>query len=171
MFWESKLQPKPDPEKFKAKRKAEGPPTEADTNTEPLIPSISSKKLAKKEFICTMCKITTTSEITLNTHLKGKKHKAKEGRGLETGEVHKQPSPPEQAPPLENKGSFKFWCETCLVGTRSLVVMETHNKGKKHRARLLKLGQCKLDEQKEPNGLMSCASPEGRGDDSNSITL
>ncbi|TYI17559.1 hypothetical protein ES332_A07G032900v1, partial [Gossypium tomentosum] len=45
----------------------------------------------------------------------------------------------EMTPELGKKKKFKFWCDICLVGMHSEVVMETHKKGKKHIAGLLKL--------------------------------
>lgn len=45
----------------------------------------------------------------------------------------------EMTPELGKKKKFKFWCDICLVGVHSEVVMETHKKGKKHIAGLLKL--------------------------------
>ena len=42
---------------------------------------------------------------------------------------------------FERNKMFKFWCEMCQKGAYSRVVMETHIKGKKHRARLQKRGQ------------------------------
>ncbi|XVF35576.1 hypothetical protein REPUB_Repub18cG0157800 [Reevesia pubescens] len=45
----------------------------------------------------------------------------------------------EITPEIITKKKYKFWCETCLVGAHSEVVMETHIKGKRHIARLMEL--------------------------------
>ncbi|XP_017983231.1 PREDICTED: uncharacterized protein LOC18587823 [Theobroma cacao] len=42
----------------------------------------------------------------------------------------------ERTPEFRKKKRFKFWCEMCLVGAYSEVVMETHKKGKRHIARV-----------------------------------
>ncbi|EEF33001.1 hypothetical protein RCOM_0623850 [Ricinus communis] len=39
------------------------------------------------------------------------------------------------------KKKFKFWCEMCRIGAYSAVVMEAHEKGKKHLAQLQELGE------------------------------
>ncbi|XVE97451.1 hypothetical protein REPUB_Repub03eG0020900 [Reevesia pubescens] len=36
---------------------------------------------------------------------------------------------------------YKFWCQMCLVGAYSEVVMETHKKGRRHIARLMELDE------------------------------
>ncbi|XVF89289.1 hypothetical protein PTKIN_Ptkin19aG0118200 [Pterospermum kingtungense] len=60
-------------------------------------------------------------------HLKKKKH------GLTA--VDKA----ESASKLRDKKKYKFWCQICLVGAHSEVVMDSHTKGKKHIARLQEL--------------------------------
>jgi hypothetical protein len=40
---------------------------------------------------------------------------------------------------LNKEKVFKFWCEMCQIGAYSQVVMENHQKGKKHKAQLQKL--------------------------------
>ncbi|KAJ6742993.1 hypothetical protein OIU85_017016 [Salix viminalis] len=44
----------------------------------------------------------------------------------------------ERTPEIKKKKKFKFWCEMCQIGAYSEMVMEGHNKGKKHLARLQK---------------------------------
>ena len=45
----------------------------------------------------------------------------------------------ETTPELGKKKKYEFWCQICLVGVHSEVVMETHIKGRRHIARLLEL--------------------------------
>ena len=45
----------------------------------------------------------------------------------------------ETTPELGKKKKYEFWCQICLVGAHSEVVMETHIKGRRHIARLLEL--------------------------------
>ncbi|KAJ6382214.1 hypothetical protein OIU77_030796 [Salix suchowensis] len=47
----------------------------------------------------------------------------------------------ERTPESKMKKKFKFWCEMCQIGAYSEMVMEGHNKGKKHLARLQKCSQ------------------------------
>ncbi|KAJ6406957.1 hypothetical protein OIU84_010466 [Salix udensis] len=47
----------------------------------------------------------------------------------------------ERTPEIKMKKKFKFWCEMCQIGAYSEMVMEGHNKGKKHLARLQKCSQ------------------------------
>ncbi|KAK8654879.1 hypothetical protein V6N13_107475 [Hibiscus sabdariffa] len=47
----------------------------------------------------------------------------------------------EMTPGLGRKKKFKFWCEICSIGVNSQVAMETHIKGRKHRARLPETGK------------------------------
>ncbi|XWS26237.1 hypothetical protein CRYUN_Cryun26dG0014300 [Craigia yunnanensis] len=45
----------------------------------------------------------------------------------------------ERTPELGKKKKYEFWCQICLVGVHSEVVMETHVKGRRHIARLREL--------------------------------
>ncbi|KAH0722603.1 hypothetical protein KY290_006579 [Solanum tuberosum] len=47
----------------------------------------------------------------------------------------------------QNNGEFKFWCETCKIGTFSEKVMETHKLGKKHIRHLQQLMETQKDKQ------------------------
>lgn len=151
-----KVQPRPDPTKFEGKKKAEGEAeaakaAEVDNDQTIPTPWMSSKKLANEEFVCKLCKIKATSEISFNAHLKGKKHMAKERRGLETQEPSQAKDEKEKLdhPAIENK-RLKFWCKVCEIGTPCMAIMASHNNGKKHKARLLKLSQhSKLEDQKD----------------------
>ncbi|CAL0307062.1 unnamed protein product [Lupinus luteus] len=60
-------------------------------------------------------------------------HKSVDGLKNENGTINEQGG----KKALKRK-KMKFWCETCQVGAPSQVVMESHNKGKKHLARMKK---------------------------------
>uniref|UniRef100_M1DE19 U1-type domain-containing protein n=2 Tax=Solanum tuberosum TaxID=4113 RepID=M1DE19_SOLTU len=47
----------------------------------------------------------------------------------------------------QNNVEFKFWCETCKIGTFSEKVMETHKVGKKHVQHLQQLMETQKDKQ------------------------
>ncbi|KAK8697227.1 hypothetical protein V6N13_113379 [Hibiscus sabdariffa] len=47
----------------------------------------------------------------------------------------------EMTPGLGRKKKFKFWCEICSIGVNSELAMETHIKGRRHRARLPETGK------------------------------
>lgn len=47
----------------------------------------------------------------------------------------------ERTPGPGKREKYEFWCSICLVGVHSQAVMEAHIKGRKHIARLLKLGK------------------------------
>ncbi|KAG5628681.1 hypothetical protein H5410_000398 [Solanum commersonii] len=47
----------------------------------------------------------------------------------------------------QNNGEFKFWCETCKIGTFFEKVMETHKVGKKHVRHLQQLMETQKDKQ------------------------
>ncbi|XP_008443847.2 uncharacterized protein LOC103487343 [Cucumis melo] len=166
---------RPDPGKFVGKRKAVGDQEAAaamggggerdQRQTIISTPWIGSKKLAKEEFVCSMCNVKATGEISFNAHINGKKHKAKEGRRQVQQTTHKEPNQGEEDliekldhpvknidknPALEKNKRLKFRCEICNVGVPCMAVMVSHNNGRKHKARLLKLSQqCKSEDQKD----------------------
>ncbi|KAG2668196.1 hypothetical protein I3760_15G148700 [Carya illinoinensis] len=47
----------------------------------------------------------------------------------------------EKTTEYKKQKQFKFWCAMCQIGAYSQVVMDAHEKGKKHRARLHNLGK------------------------------
>ncbi|KAF2317015.1 hypothetical protein GH714_010546 [Hevea brasiliensis] len=59
--------------------------------------------------------------------------KFEEKRGREIAE--------ERTAEFRKKKQFKFWCEMCQIGAYSAVVMEAHEKGKKHKFQLQQLHQ------------------------------
>lgn len=147
--------PRPDPNLSSAKRKASTSPVDADE-----LSTFSQKKKTKEEWTCALCQVSATSEKGLKEHLEGKKHKTKEAslarkigkEGTTESRVNqelkdsKMLSRPKMVQNLENtegsrKKNFQFWCAMCQIGAFSVTVMESHQKGKKHIARLQELGQ------------------------------
>ncbi|KAI6682468.1 hypothetical protein NL676_036349 [Syzygium grande] len=148
--------PRPDPNLPGAKRKASTSPADAGE-----LSTFSRKKKTKEEWTCALCQVSATSEKGLKEHLEGKKHKIKEAslaqkigkEGNTESKVHqelkdsKKLSGLKMAQKLENteglrkNKNFQFWCDMCQIGAFSKTVMESHEKGKKHIARLRELGQ------------------------------
>lgn len=151
-------QAKPDSNLSVTKRKALTPPTVGLGE----LPSIAPKKKLKEDWICSICEISTTSDLALSEHLEGKKHKAKEARlraqstgqniglgldqkvkllpknsGVECSGINHDVGNSlkkvgEKTTTGGVKNTFKFWCEMCQVGAHSGKVINKHKKGKKH---------------------------------------
>lgn len=85
------MQARPNPNHTGAKRKAE---TLLAVGADDL-PLLVPKKNPKKEWSCALCQVSVTSEQTLNEHLRGKKHKAKEAglRALKVENSNGESSP------------------------------------------------------------------------------
>lgn len=146
------LQPRPDPNLSRARRKASTSPADAGE-----LSTFSRKKKTKEEWTCALCQVSATSEKGLKEHLEGKKHWMKEvslaekidkegntesqaNQELEDSKKNKNKKLENTEGPRKNK-NFQFWCEMCQVGAFARTVMESHKKGKKHIARLRELGQ------------------------------
>ncbi|KAE8718894.1 hypothetical protein F3Y22_tig00109987pilonHSYRG00172 [Hibiscus syriacus] len=123
-------------------------------------------KMKKFKFWCEICSIGVHSEVVMETHKKGRKHtdrlleigksKAATLSTASTDTVTEQANSTddempkvadvvsvEKTPELIKK-KFKFWCEICSIGAHSEVVMVTHEKGRKHMARLQEIGKSKV---------------------------
>ncbi|KAH9608223.1 hypothetical protein KSS87_023856 [Heliosperma pusillum] len=113
------------------KRKAEMPCDEDTT----LTMSKDSEKL-----FCSLCGVSTTSELTMNSHLEGRKHKAKEARfkanDTKLPLQHDSTLSSEQG----NSSDAKEWnCSLCQVFVTSEALLTIHLQGKKHKAKEAKL--------------------------------
>ncbi|KAI3423755.1 uncharacterized protein J3R85_010752, partial [Psidium guajava] len=148
--------PRPDPNLSRTRRKASTSPADAGE-----LSTFSRRKKTKEEWTCALCQVSATSEKGLKEHLKGKKHGMKEAslaqkigkEGNTESQINqeledsKKRSLPKMAQKLENtegprkNKNFQFWCEMCQIGAFAKTVMESHEKGKKHIARLRELGQ------------------------------
>ncbi|XP_026423784.1 uncharacterized protein LOC113319841 isoform X1 [Papaver somniferum] len=91
------------------------------------------------KFWCEHCQIGCRSAINMAVHEKGKKHIAQirtlkqdnEDVKLDVGKNVKSVVKQE-----DFKEKFKYWCEQCQVGCRTEKMLVSHEKGKKHMARL-----------------------------------
>ena len=117
----------------------------------------------KKEWSCSLCHVSATSQKTLNIHLKGKKHKAKEAlltnnratskklnasssmekegdvpRDQAKGTSAKNPSNniDTEGKKQQNKRSKALWCDLCKVKCNSPAMWDCHIKGKRHKAQV-----------------------------------
>lgn len=128
---------------FVEKRKAETPVV-ADGNDSNEAPSHSAVKKSRIEWSCDLCQVITTSQQTLEGHLKGKKHKNKVA-SLNTNKI------PEDESANDDEGKKnKFWCQVCRVRTNSEATLKRHCNGKKHQAKEALLNASKTIE--ESNG-------------------
>uniref|UniRef100_A0A2N9IU18 C2H2-type domain-containing protein n=1 Tax=Fagus sylvatica TaxID=28930 RepID=A0A2N9IU18_FAGSY len=103
--------------------------------------SIPDSKEVQKEWTCAICQVTTQSEITLNSHHRGNRHKANyeelkannlraKNKGFPASTAKKvvQIS---QSPP--------FWCDICDAKCPRKFNYYAHLKGKRHLARIRQL--------------------------------
>ncbi|KAL8554890.1 hypothetical protein ACS0TY_002896 [Phlomoides rotata] len=111
--------------------------TPPDSSDRP--PEIPPIKNPPQEWTCEICKVTTTSETTLNAHLQGSKHRSN-CESLKRSMFHAEDtrsssssdSPPE-IPPIKN--SRQEWtCDICKVTTTSETTLNAHLQGSKHRS-------------------------------------
>ena len=153
------------------KRKAETPVV-ADGNDSNEAPSHSAVKKSRIEWSCDLCQVITTSQQTLEDHLKGKKHKNKvaslnanklpkdESTNDDEGKKHKNKvaslnankRPEDESANDDEVKKSKFWCQVCRIRTNSEAMLKSHCIGKKHQAKeaLLNLNASKTIE--ESNG-------------------
>ncbi|KAL5787852.1 hypothetical protein ACOSP7_004801 [Xanthoceras sorbifolium] len=107
-------------------------------------------KQVQKEWTCTLCQVTTQNEITLNSHLRGKRHKAAYDE-LKAKSKNQQSVIMEDGPSLlrqrqknyklkglrkkyvEHKDSL-WWCKICNISCKSVDDMDCHLYGKNHLA-------------------------------------
>ncbi|KAK9698153.1 hypothetical protein RND81_08G085600 [Saponaria officinalis] len=115
------------------KRKAEMPPRACEKDTSP--PTMSTK------WFCSVCGVSTTSEVTLNAHFQGKKHKAKEARFKATNSTNTISMGGDSLLPVStlNSKQEKWECSLCQVSACSEMLLRSHFQGKKHKAKEAKL--------------------------------
>lgn len=111
---------------------------------------LATLKKARNDWSCSLCQVSTTSEKTLEEHLKGRKHKSRE-KLLVTESVARNGGDLRDTIEWEEKlqqvGITKagmvtmspFRCDLCNVICNSEVVLDEHLRGKKHVARVPKL--------------------------------
>lgn len=108
------------------RRATVGVSTESEASSDNRIP----EKTFQKEWACAMCQVTTQSEVTLNSHLQGKRHKT-------TSEQLKAKKNGNSAASTVRKpdAKQKDWAfAICQVTTQSEVTLNSHLQGKRHKA-------------------------------------
>ncbi|KAK7368860.1 hypothetical protein VNO80_10892 [Phaseolus coccineus] len=126
-------------------------------------PQIFIHKEVQKEWTCALCQVTTTSEKTLNEHLKGSKHRAKENdmkakiqpvsqklKSNHSKEEMKQKninhelnSKTKNGEKLQKKPAgtniSELKCEVCNLKCPNEMALASHRYGKKHLAKIASL--------------------------------
>ncbi|KAL8554892.1 hypothetical protein ACS0TY_002896 [Phlomoides rotata] len=128
-------------------------------------PEIPPIKNPPQEWTCEICKVTTTSETTLNAHLQGYKHRSN-FESLKSSKFHAEDtisssssdSPPE-IPPIKN--SRQEWtCDICKVTTTSEATLNAHLQGFKHRSNCESLKRSKFHAEETRSSSSSDRPPE-----------
>ncbi|KAI3897586.1 hypothetical protein MKX03_020845 [Papaver bracteatum] len=93
------------------------------------------------KFWCEHCQIGCRSAINMAVHEKGKKHMAqiqtlKQDKEDVKLDFRKSVKAVIMQKTEDFKKQFKYWCEQCQVGCRTEKIFVSHEKGKKHMARL-----------------------------------
>jgi hypothetical protein len=112
-----------------------------DMNERATTKSIPDSKEVQKEWTCAICQVTTQSEITLNSHLRGNRHKANyEELKANNLRAKNKGFPASTAKKVvQNSQSPPFWCYICNAKCPSKSNLNAHLKGKKHLARIQEL--------------------------------
>ncbi|PIN17629.1 hypothetical protein CDL12_09696 [Handroanthus impetiginosus] len=116
------------------------PPPRADANESPS--DGSSKKKAKVEWSCGLCQAHGNNERSLNQHLQGKKHKAKEAKNISVSERSAVTPPPRanvnetsSDGSLKKKANVEWSCGLCQAHGNNEHILNQHLHGKKHKAK------------------------------------
>ncbi|XP_045821777.1 receptor expression-enhancing protein 4-like [Trifolium pratense] len=97
------------------------------------IPRSSTQKDVQKEWICALCLVKTSSEITLNSHLNGRRHREACEAASATLKAKKQPASQKNVLPEPFRMiNSKLICKVCNVMLPSEECMASHIKGVKH---------------------------------------
>ncbi|CAJ2678204.1 unnamed protein product [Trifolium pratense] len=97
------------------------------------IPRSSTQKDVQKEWICALCLVKTSSEITLNSHLNGRRHREACEAASATLKAKKQPASQKNVLPEPFRMvNSKLICKVCNVMLPSEEYMASHIKGVKH---------------------------------------
>ncbi|KAK2383447.1 hypothetical protein P8452_38571 [Trifolium repens] len=97
------------------------------------IPQSSTQKEVQKEWTCALCSVKTSSEITLISHLNGRKHRDACEAASATLKVKKQPATQKNVLPEPFRMvNSKLICKVCNVMLPSEECMASHIKGVKH---------------------------------------
>ncbi|KAL8554888.1 hypothetical protein ACS0TY_002896 [Phlomoides rotata] len=146
----------------RSKFHAEDTRSSSSSDSPPEIPPI---KNSRQEWTCDICKVTTTSETTLNAHLQGSKHRSNcesligsKFHAEDTRSSSSSDSPPE-IPPIKN--SRQEWtCDICKVTTTSEATLNTHLQGSEHRSNCESLKGSKFHAEDTRSSSSSDSPPE-----------
>ncbi|GMI78721.1 hypothetical protein HRI_001541300 [Hibiscus trionum] len=108
----------------------------------------SDKQQVQKEWTCAMCQVTTTSETTLNSHLRGRRHRDtwEELMTAKNPKARRSKSNPLKEEPNNSAGNQvkvgkkpRFRCTICNIYCGRPEDLDCHLWGKKHLARIQEL--------------------------------
>ncbi|KAF6149144.1 hypothetical protein GIB67_026000 [Kingdonia uniflora] len=113
----------------------------------PPCPDSLALATTQREWTCALCQVSTSSEVSLKGHLRGKKHLEKEAEikantmaaKRKGGHVSKSKQTDQPIGASKNVGSKKqasLWCHNCNVSCSGPDAMINHLSGKKHLAKL-----------------------------------
>lgn len=95
--------------------------------------STATQKEVPKEWTCALCLVTTSSQITLNSHINGRKHRAACEAALK---AKKQPAPQKNPSEPFRMINSKLICKVCNVMLPSEEYMASHVNGWKHLSKI-----------------------------------
>ncbi|XP_052192931.1 uncharacterized protein LOC127801664 isoform X5 [Diospyros lotus] len=107
----------------------------------PVMEEPASSEKVQREWTCAVCQVTTTCEKILNSHLQGKKHKAKCERLKASEKTNSgddpSPSKPKKRRTKRQREAAKqnineLWCGICNDSYNSQIDLESHLRGEKH---------------------------------------
>ncbi|XP_059647969.1 uncharacterized protein LOC132294218 isoform X3 [Cornus florida] len=123
------------------------------------LPEVSTSKNVQKEWTCAACQLTVNCEKTLNSHLHGRKHRAKcealkaskqtdKNNGLLSSATNKSDQDPgsHKWSQVNNAGTqmqqSKLWCRICNVWCPGEIEMACHLNGWTHFTRIQEVFGC-----------------------------
>ncbi|CAM0951415.1 unnamed protein product [Alopecurus aequalis] len=117
----------------------------AKTEAEPSL-GIEQKKTSSIKWSCSICKANGTSQSTLETHLKGKRHQQNivaatcvegDDNGIPTRVMAKMAEEPSLGTEQKKPSSINWSCSICQANGTSQSTLETHLKGKRHQQNIV----------------------------------
>jgi len=93
----------------------------------------ATQKEVQKEWTCALCLVTTSSQITLNSHINGRKHRVACEAALK---AKKQPASQKNLSEPFRMINSKLICKVCNVMLPSEEYMASHINGWKHLSKI-----------------------------------
>ncbi|KAL8554891.1 hypothetical protein ACS0TY_002896 [Phlomoides rotata] len=124
-------------------------------------PEIPPIKNSRQEWTCDICKVTTTSETTLNAHLQGSNCESLKGSKFLAEDTRPSSSSdrPLEIPPIK-KSQQEWNCDICKVTTTSKTDLNAHLQGSKHRSNCESLKGSKFHAEDTRSSSSSDRPPE-----------